>query len=566
MRTFGWTIDKSVSPAVLELFRGDSGTAAYKIVVTKDDGIQRAWIDGTVCVTNGGAEPTENLKIQVVLERKSGSSWVAEGQYWLSLGSNPVLDPGEEGCYGYRFDLLSPVAGATYRVTANITITNHSGSLGTPSGPSPKASLVFPASPTLIHDSINVDDTNGASWAFSDDGSVSYAKVFTCDGDKGITNNTATIRETGQFDTAAVTVYCYALDVKKTAETSFTRTYRWAIDKFADQSSLSLALNQSFLVNYTVVANMAGYTDSDWAVAGKIWVKNPAPIAAMINSVADVVSGVGAVGCNCGVSFPYELAAGATLECGYSTALPNADSRTNTATATLQNTPRGTTDFSGTAAVSFAGAAMNEVDECITVDDTLGGTLGTVCQAGAPKRFTYSYNIGPYSTCGQYTVNNTAAFVTNDTKTSAADSWTVNVNVPCGGCTLTIGYWKTHAGFGPQKDMVTKLLLQWLGTEGGAKSVKVESAGQAVTILSTMGSNGIDKLKAQLLAAKLNIKNGASNAAVASTITAADEFLAATSSADWGSLSKTEQGKVLGLMSTLDKYNNGLIGPGHCSQ
>ena len=54
----------------------------------------------------------------------------------------------------------------------------------------------------------------------------------------------------------------------------------------------------------------------------------------------------------------FAFAAGATLNCTYSAALPDAASRTNTATATLQNfsyddqknaTKSGTTDFSGTA-------------------------------------------------------------------------------------------------------------------------------------------------------------------------------------------------------------------------
>ena len=35
-RTFRWTIDKSVTPATWNLFRGDSGTSQYTVSVTKD--------------------------------------------------------------------------------------------------------------------------------------------------------------------------------------------------------------------------------------------------------------------------------------------------------------------------------------------------------------------------------------------------------------------------------------------------------------------------------------------------------------------------------------------------
>ena len=66
----------------------------------------------------------------------------------------------------------------------------------------------IPSSPTLINDSINVDDTNGGSWPFSASGSVTYDRTFTCDEDAGEHLNTATIRQTGQSDDAKVTVTC----------------------------------------------------------------------------------------------------------------------------------------------------------------------------------------------------------------------------------------------------------------------------------------------------------------------------------------------------------------------
>jgi roadblock/LC7 domain-containing protein len=159
-------------------------------------------------------------------------------------------------------------------------------------------------------------------------------------------------------------------------------------------------------------------------------------------------------------------------------------------------------------------------------------------------------------------VDNTATVVTSDTGTTSSSSWTVNVTVPSAGCTLTIGYWKTHP------DATAKLLPIWLGAAGGPKSIQVTTAAQATTILSFSGdaSNGINKLDGQLLAAKLSIATGAGSSAVASTISAADAFLATHNSADWASLTKTQKTQVLGWATTLDNYNNGLTGPGHCSQ
>ncbi|PLS85821.1 MAG: hypothetical protein CYG60_10505, partial [Actinobacteria bacterium] len=239
----------------------------------------------------------------------------------------------------------------------------------------------------------------------------------------------------------------------------------------------------------------------------------------------------------------------------------------------------GTTDFNGSAAVSFDNANVNHVDEEIDVSDKLGNgspvALGvaTVGVDTLPKEFTYSRNVGPYDDAGEYGVENTASFVTNDTEKRGSDSWTVNVHVlqpNVGGrdCTLTIGYWKNHAGLGHghQADVLSQYLPIYLGTQGGAKSVKVESNVQAVELLnkSNDASNGINKLYAQMLGAKLNIANGADGSAVSGTIAAADAFLASHSAADWNTLSDADKQRVLDWATTFDKYNNGLIGPEHC--
>ena len=54
--------------------------------------------------------------------------------------------------------------------------------------------------------------------------------------------------------------------------------------------------------------------------------------------------------------------------------------------------------------------------------------------------------------------------------------------------------------------------------------------------------------------------------AVQSTIDAADLFLAQHGANSWENLSKAQKNKVLSWMNTLDQYNNGLVGPGHCSE
>jgi hypothetical protein len=139
---------------------------------------------------------------------------------------------------------------------------------------------------------------------------------------------------------------------------------------------------------------------------------------------------------------------------------------------------------------------------------------------------------------------------------------TLSVVVPGttgGGCTRTIGLWKNH------ESAVSPLLPQWLGSVGGAESLEVSTSGQASSVLNKAGSqNGIVSLRAQLLAAKLNIASGADGSEVAQTITAADAFLATHGLNAWTSLSKAEKSDVRAWAEILDEFNSGLIGPGHC--
>lgn len=560
-RTVTWDISKNVTPSVWYMFRGDSGTSTYTVGVTKHV-TEAKYFSGEVCINNGGAVATEGLTFTVSVTVPPSNAVLAS----ITVTPAAQLAAGATQCYPFQINYAGITAGVAYKLTADVTITNHSGHLGEPFGPSPKASEVsLPSSPTIIgYDSIDVADTNGGSWAFSGTGSVSYTRTFTCDSDAGSHGNTATITQTGQHAEANVVVHCYALTVTKDAFTSYTRSYTWDIDKSVSPSSLTLALGQDYLVSYDVSVS-AIYADSLHEVHGSIYISNPAPMAAPLASVTDMVSPAISASVICpSLSVPAE----GSLTCTYSADLPDATNRLNTATATLQNTPSGTTDFTGTANVEFAATPTAEIDECIDVSDTLKGSLGTVCYTDLPETFSYTSYVGPYETCGEYTVDNVASFVANDTAATGDDSASVAISVPCNiGCTLTIGYWKNHAGFGPQADMVTPLLPQYLGSQ------VVSTSGQAVQFLGFYGSNnifsasnGINKLYAQLLAAKLNIDAGADGSAIAATISMADVKLSTWNSTSWAGLSKANKNLVLLLVSNLDQFNNGLLGPGHCSQ
>jgi hypothetical protein len=355
-------------------------------------------------------------------------------------------------------------------------------------------------------------------------------------------------------------------EVYKDASTSFTRTHNWTIHKSADQSTLTLSTGQQFPVNYTVRVDST-YTDSEWAVSGSIVVNNPNPFTITLGNITDTVSpGIPAT-VDCGAIFPYELSAGGSLVCSYQVALPDGSYRTNTATAFVEND--GTEGYQGTAAVDFSSAAISELDECTDVSDTYAGALGTVCTASGPATFNYSRNIGPYAICGTYTVDNTASFVTNDTGTTGSDDWTITVNVPCtGGCTLTPGYWKTHSEYGPGPYDDTWALL-----ENGADTQFSQSGQTYYEVLWTnpSGGNAYYILAHAYISSELNFLNGADPSVVAQAAYDAATALFSTYTptevaALKGKNGRELRGQFISLAEALDAYNNGYIGPGHCSE
>jgi len=545
-RTYSWSIDKSVSPAALDMFSGDSGSVDYTVAATRSEADSDWAVSGQITITN--PDPDNAATITGVSDVVSGAGAAAVScgvsfPYQLAAGGTLVCSYSKA---------LSDGSDRTNTATAST-----SGDIGGGSG---TAAVQFGAPTTIAgHPAVTVADSNGSSWSFSGSGTVGYSRTFTCDADQGAHGNTATITETGQSDSASVQVNCYSLTVAKDARTSLTRTYQWRIEKSVDQPSLTLSPGQSHLVNYSVLVALTGHTDSNWAVAGQIVVSNPAPMAATLNAVSDIVSGAGAASVDCGVTFPYSLAAGGSLTCSYTSSLPDAADRTNTATATLQNHPAGTTDFSGTAAVSFAGAAVQLVDDNVAVNDSFAGFLGNVNISQAPKTFAYSRMIGPYEVCGQYTVDNTATFTTDDLGAGGSASATVSVLVPCAGCTLTPGYWKTHSDRGPAPYDVA-----WKNLGPLEEDTPFFTSGKTYyAVLWTAPQGDAYYILAHaFIAAQLNVLDGADDSAVASVIAAAGNWLATD-----GVVSKgAERNQVLAWAAALDAYNNGLTGPGHCTQ
>jgi hypothetical protein len=71
----------------------------------------------------------------------------------------------------------------------------------------------------------------------------------------------------------------------------------------------------------------------------------------------------------------------------------------------------------------------------------------------------------------------------------------------------------------------------------------------------------------QYMAATLSILNGAdSTPEVVAALADAKEFLETYTPAQAAALKGAARNAIVALAATLDDYNNGLIGPGHCSE
>lgn len=216
-------------------------------------------------------------------------------------------------------------------------------------------------------------------------------------------------------------------DIELTVRASIDRPFTWEIEKTADVDRLKLKPGETATINYSVtVQETEGATG--WSASGEILVYNKQLGPVTVNSVTNVVSGVGPATVTCqGEALPRQLNSGAQLRCRFTIELPDATDRISTATASV-----GSGEFTASAPVEFATAVDNRIDACVAIYDSLLGLVDEqTCVNKANKTVTYSWEIGPYEKCGEYRFENTAWAITNHTETRVEDTHVLKVDVEC---------------------------------------------------------------------------------------------------------------------------------------
>jgi hypothetical protein len=297
----------------------------------------------------------------------------------------------------------------------------------------------------------------------------------------------------------------------------------WAIQKTAP-SHLTLGVNEGFDIPYTVVVTKSCTGDVTGTVSGG---GNPDSVVVTLGD-----------GTHATVSCTYDSHAD-SFTCTYDAHPGSLSDGTVNALATYHDGSTG----SGSTTYSFHGVTPIHLDHSAT--------------------FNYTTHVS-FGTCGTYTVNNTAS-VKDDT-ILATSTATVTIDVPCAaGCTLTQGYWKTHSKYGPAPSDPA-----WNNiTPAGPDTVFFLSGQSWYQVFNTSpsGGNAYYILAVQYMAAELNTLNGsASTPAVTAALSWATGFFSTYTPAQIAALDKSSalRAAAISAASTLDSYNSGATGPGHC--
>ncbi len=149
-----------------------------------------------------------------------------------------------------------------------------------------------------------------------------------------------------------------------------------------------------------------------------------------------------------------------------------------------------------------------------------------------------------------YVVRIRANNIAGGTPSSYTSTLTVTSAGLAQNCTYTQGYWKNHTEVWP----VASLTLG---------NVNYTAAELLAIFNQPAQGNKLTILAHQLIAAKLNLANGANPVSVAATIAAADALIGNLVVAPIGNGSLPTN-PATGYANTLDDFNNGLIGPGPC--
>jgi hypothetical protein len=204
------------------------------------------------------------------------------------------------------------------------------------------------------------------------------------------------------------------------------------------------------------------------------------------------------------------------------------------------------------------GSVVLSNGQCATVASGISAKYtATVTEQAPPSNWdltdiTVDFNDG--SSGGQIDVPNRTASANISNDRGALFTFTNTFTPPPPGpsCTFTQGYWKTH-----------QELWDAAGEKVVTNSDLFFNSGKTYSQLYTLsaaGGNSYVKLAHQYIAAVLNL-NGGSDAVIDAAVAQANALFAGHAAGS----TFIKDAAWNALATTLDNYNNGVTGPGHCN-
>jgi len=580
-RSFDWSIEKSVTPENSDRFIGETQALDFTIAVTKgaeeDSGFE---VSGSADIHNPGTSDATITGITIMY----GASVVTHA---CSVGT---LAGGATQVCNFSFNPTD---------ATELTLSVDVATSGDIAGGSDSVEVDF-AAPDVTNASVTVEDSNLVDpLVFNESGMHAYSQVVPCsaDGNSVTIDNTATIVETQDSDTAHARIACHVVRIKeRNGFADAGRLWIWEIDKKLPpelELPLMLAAGDSFDVDYTITVDAVSEVTADDTVTGNVKIVNTHPfVDGELNSVAvtieTVENSMTVATVDCGGPPPFlvpdsesvdSVVTDGMLTCTFEATVPAGETAEWMHVVVEQQlydyaadgtpTANGVKVLSGTSAINQGGSGT-ETDECIDVSDAFDGAapvfVDEVCADETPLdlQFTGTINVTAESEC-EFEVPNVASFLTNDTGTEGSDEVLVTVvRTDCGeaGCTRTQGYWKTHSIYGPAPYDDTWAVI-------GEDTAFFLSGLSWYEVMWTApsGGNAYFQLAHQYIAAVLNMEAGASAPPeVLDAIEEATGLFETWTDEQIGALrgNNATRQQFNALAELLDSYNMGAIGPGHC--
>lgn len=464
-RTYEWEIEKEVDATKAEI-SGGTAIFNYTVTVTQTGHTDGGWlVTGKVKVNNPNSAAVTGVEVEDAIYKGAGEL-DANANCEVEGGSGSEIEAESSRSFAYTCEYSGEPESEEETNVAVVSWPEQTvgGKLLDEGSTEAEAEVIWSEATVegsdesvTVEDSLHgllgtveVGDPNPTTFEYEEEFEGVPGTCTTYDNEA--TFITSTTETEGSAKAGVEVCVGQDLEVSKTAEPSFERTFPWSIHKEVDKEQVTTtAKTASF--NYTIKVVKGDGEDSGWLVKGKIKVTNPNDWEPVTVNVADEIEADTGAKCSVNGGEGVEIPAGESEEfeyvCLYSEA-PASAAETNVATATWDaeaaHTPSG--ESSGTAAVDWAGTEPATTDACVTeVSDTVDGITtkleGELC---ASKTFEETIAFPVKSGCVDHT--NVAKTTTVDSEETLESEVTVRVCGPVQSGALTMGFWQNKNGQG----------------------------------------------------------------------------------------------------------------------